>query len=458
MILPNRTRSASPRRQNASRSEGAGITTTFSERDRARVQSRTLVLLSIAQVLSGLGTGAVVSVGSLLAVELSGSEALAGSTTTVMTLGAALASMPLARFAKLHGRRAALTGGLLLAALGAAGVIVAAVAAQFMVLILSAALLGVGNAVNLQARFAATDLSEPGRRGRDLSIVVWMSTVGAVAGPNLIGVGSGLAERIGIPSLAGLFVIATVGMLAGMAVLWIGLRPDPYLSSTASLAQAPPTTTNQRSGTFRSGMRALSASPLALAGLIGILGAHAVMVGVMSMTPVHLQGHGASVTVIGLTVSLHIAGMYALAPLMGILADRLGGRPVVIGGMVTLLVSVLLAGLSGSEHVVTTLGLILLGLGWSAATVAGSAMIVANVPDEARLSVQGLSDTLMSLAGAVGGALSGLALATIGYSGLGLVSAGVVIGVTVWILLAASRTPTPLHGDNETTTERKAIP
>ncbi|MGO1316647.1 MAG: MFS transporter [Cellulomonadaceae bacterium] len=403
--------------------------------DHRRVHARTIVLLSGAQMLSGLGAGAVLSVGSLLAVELSGSEAWAGSITTTSTLGAAIASMPLARLAATRGRRVALSAGLLLATLGALIAVAAAVTGVFVVLLVAGALLGVGSAVNLQARFAATDLSEPHRRGRDLSLVVWMGTVGAVAGPNLIGAGSALGRTIGVPELSGLFVIGAVGMAGGMCLLWFGLRPDPYLLAaelTGTGSGAPPSisgpaaTSRSRDG-LRVAWRAVTARPVATAGLIGIVVAHAVMVAVMSMTPLHLDGHGASVTVIGLTISLHIAGMFALAPVMGLATDRFGGRAVVLAGMAILLVAVLVAGLSGHDHRLTTIGLILLGLGWSAATVAGPTMVVAHVAATEKVTVQGLSDTLMSLAGAGGGAASGMIMAATGFAGLGYVAGATVV-------------------------------
>lgn len=418
---------------------------------RRRVQRRTLLLLSLAQVFSGVGTGAVVSTGSLLAVELSGSEAWAGSVTTTMTLGAAIASALLMRLALARGRRIALSTGLLVGAAGAAGVVLAAVAGAFWLLVVSGVLIGFGNAVNLQARFAATDLSAAEHRGRDLSLVVWMSTIGAVAGPNLIGVGGELAGGLGIPELSGLFVISTAGMLLGMLVIWVGLRPDPYLvltgrqplTGTGATPASAPGPQGPRPG-LRQGIRALWSHPVSRAGLIGIVAAHAVMVAVMSMTPVHLIGHGASITIVGLTVSLHIAGMYALAPVMGVLTDRLGGRIVSVAGMVTLLIAVLLAGFSGYTHTVTVIGLILLGLGWSAATVAGSAMIVAATPVAERVAAQGAADTLMSLAGAVGGLLAGVALAAIGYLGLGAASAVVVLitlAALTWVARTNRRTP-----------------
>lgn len=415
--------------------------------DHRRVQARTVALLSGAQMLSGLGAGAVLSVGSLLAVELSGSEAWAGSVTTTTTLGAAVASMPLARLAGTRGRRVALSTGLLLATLGSLTAVVAAVTGVFAILLVAGALLGVGTAVNLQARFAATDLSEPDRRGLDLSVVVWMGTVGAVAGPNLIGVGGTLGRAIGVPELSGLFVIGAGGMAGGMCLLWFGLRPDPYLLAAdlaAGAVEEPapepgPAPSSRSLDGLRSAWRAVTTHPVASAGLIGIVVAHAVMVAVMSMTPLHLDGHGASVTVIGLTISLHVAGMFALAPVMGLATDRFGGRTVVLAGMVILLAAVLVAGLSGHDHRLTTVGLVLLGLGWSAATVAGSTMVVAHVAPAERVNVQGLSDTLMSLAGAGGGAVSGVIMAAAGFAGLGYLAGATVVLALVAIVVVAGR-------------------
>jgi len=412
---------------------------------RRRVQRRTLLIISLAQIFSGIGTGAVVSTGALLAVELSGSDALAGSVTTTMTLGAAIASALLMRLALARGRRVSLALGLLIAALGAFGIILAAVIGSFWLLIAAGVLIGFGTSVNLQARFAATDLSSVEHQGRDLSLVVWMSTIGSVAGPNLLGVGELIGPAFGVPALAGVFIITTCGMLAGMLIIWIGVRPDPYLvligrehipdeddaAAAEQRRQSPPARTG-----FRDGLRALWAHADTRIGIVALVVAHGVMVAVMSVTPVHLTGHGASIVIVGITVSLHVAGMFALAPVMGHLADRLGGRLVAVSGLVVLIVASVMAGYSGDQHWVTTLALVLLGLGWSAASVAGSAMIVAATPVAERLAAQGVSDTLMSLAGAGGGLLAGLALATIGYPGLGLAAAILIvaaIAATLWL-------------------------
>lgn len=398
-----------------------------------RVQRRTIWLLALAQIFSGLATGAALSVGSLLAVDLSGSEAWAGSVTTVVTLGAAMASALLIRLAVARGRRVTLSTGLVAAFAGAMLVIVAASTRQFWLLLIAALLIGAGTSVNLQARFAATDLSEPRHRGRDLSLIVWMSTIGSVAGPNLIAPGQSIAGWFGIHALSGIFVISAVAMVVALLVIWIGLRPDPLL-----LARADDPVGERSATRLRDGLAAIRSHPRAAGALVAMLVAHFAMVAVMAMTPIHLLHHGAEVTIIGLTISLHIAGMFALSPVMGILADRLGAVSVAAGGLVVVVAAVLLAGFSGMDHALTTTGLILLGVGWSAATVAGSAAIVGAIPRDTVVAAQGVADTLMSLAGVLGGVLSGLILAWIGYAGLGLIC-GVLAAVAVPVVIGVMR-------------------
>lgn len=402
--------------------------------DRARLRRRTVLVLAVAQVLGGLAAGSVVSVGSLLAVELAGSDAWAGSVTTASTLGAALAALGLARLAVTHGRRRSLSTGLALGALGGGGVVLAAVLGSLLLLVVASTLLGVGSAVTLQARFAATDLSTSRTRSRDLSLVVWSSTVGAVVGPNLVHLDAPAARLTGLPPLASVFLVAACGMVAALVVLQVGLRPDP-LEVVGRDGGVPGA---RRPVPLRLAVAVLRRHPRATAAVAGVVAAHAVMVAVMSMTPVHMTGHGASVTLVGLTVSLHLAAMFACSPVMGLLADRLGARPVLVGGLgLVALAAVVCAG-AGGDHLLVTVGLVALGLGWSAATVAGSSIVAGDVPGPERVAVQGLSDALMSLAGAGGGALAGVTLEHAGYAGLGGLGAAVAV-LAVVVVTAVSR-------------------
>ncbi|UZN01507.1 MFS transporter [Cellulomonas sp. S1-8] len=405
----------------------------------ASLRRRTITVLAAAQVLSGLAAGSIVSVGSLLAVELSGSDAWAGSVTTAATLGAALAALSLARLAESHGRRRALATGLALASTGALGVVLAAVLASFPLLLVASALMGVGAAVNLQSRFAATDLSTPATRSRDLSLVVWTGTVGAVIGPNLVHLDAPLARLTGLPELGAVFLFSAAGMIAALLVVHAGLRPEPLdvVGREGGVAGA------RAHVPLRVAVVTLRHHPRAMAAVLGIVVAHAVMVAVMSMTPVHMMGHGATVELVGLTVSLHLAAMFALAPVMGVVADRLGPRVVLTGGLVLVAGATAVCGAARGDHVGVTVGLVLLGLGWSAATVAGSSIVAGDVPGPERVTIQGLSDALMSLAGAGGGALAGVALALGGYDGLNVAAAAVTVAGLVAVLLVHRRAPSP---------------
>ena len=418
--------------------------------DPAAVQRRSVVLLSAAQLLSGIGNGATLAIGSLLAVQLSGSEAWAGSVTTVLTLAAAVAALPLAGLAERRGRRIGLVTGLLAAMFGALLVIVAATAGSFVLLLLGGALLGLGSAANLQARFAAVDLAAPEHRGRDLSTVVWSITVGAVAGPNLIQPGAAVGQALGLPATAGPFIFSVAGLLLASGLLLAGLRPDPLLLARR-LGGAEPDGGRPapRGRSLALGLKAVRSSPLSLLALAAVVSAHGIMVSIMSMTPLHLQQlvegsmtaqHGShdvgtdALTIIGFTISLHIAGMFALSPLMGWLTDKAGRLPTIALGYVLLIGAACVAGFGQHEPVAVTAGLVILGLGWSASTIAGSTLLAESVPQEQRVTVQGVSDTLMGAAGAVGGGFSGVLLAWLGYPGLNL-AAGLLAAVVIAAVL-----------------------
>jgi len=389
----------------------------------APAQRRIVTTLVVGQVLAGLGMGATLAIGAIIASEIAG-ESLSGAAATGSTLGAAIAAIPLARLAQRWGRRPALALGALIAAGGSTVTVIATGLAFFPLLVIGFAMLGVATAVGLQARFAATDVAAPARRGRDLSLVVWSSTVGAVIGPNLFGPGVVIQNALGLPEHTGSFIIAIAAQVAAAVLYLVALRPDPLvLARDKPVAPAPVADVGVVRG---------RAALLFAIGTIAV--SHAVMVSIMSMTPVHLSHQGATLTVIGLTISLHIAGMYALSPVFGWLSDRWGRLAVILVGQLLLATAVLLIGFGSESQFVVTAALIVLGLGWSASTVSGSALVSDLVTGQTRLKIQGRSDTIMSLAGALGGGLAGPVLALIGYSGVAWVAGALVVAV----VLAAS--------------------
>lgn len=395
---------------------------TVSPAELASARKRTLVVLSLGQILGGLAFGATVSLGAVITADVTGQDSLSGLATAGVTIGAAAFAIPLAAFARRRGRRNALAGGMLLALVGVCLVVFGTGVRSFPLLLVAFALIGAGQAANLQSRFAATDLATDTSRGRDLSIVVWATTIGAVLGPNLVGPGETLGDAVGMPALTGPYLFTIAAQLLGVALYLIALRPDPLLLAQRLVAAR---------GKIIAGIIKPDRPVAARFAILAVAGAHGVMVAVMAMTPVHLLHQGVQLSIVGLTISLHIAGMYALAPVFGILSDRLGRVRTVLLGQILLTASLLTAAVGQDSTTAVTVALILLGLGWSASTIAGSALLTEASSEALRTTRQGRSDLTMNLVGAAGAITSGLILGWIGYGGLSLVALGVVVVVTV---------------------------
>ncbi len=406
------------------------------ELDRAAAQRRIMRVLLLAQVLAGAGLAAGITVGALLAEDMLGSTSAAGLPAALLTAGSAAAALLVAQLSDRSGRRPGLAAGYAVGALGGAGVVLAAAIDNVPLLFLALVLYGSGSATNLQARYAGADLVEPERRGRAVSTVLVATTLGAVVGPNLVGPTGALAESLGIRDLAGPFILASAAYaLAGVAVALL-LRPDPLLTARAwaltpagvSAAAADPAQGDEpASATLR-----LAASAMVVTQLV--------MVAIMTMTPVHMRDHGHDVSAAGLVISLHVAAMFLPSPLTGALVDRVGRRPVLAAGAVTLVLAGLVAAVAPQDSVaVLAVALILLGLGWNFGLVAGTALVTDAVPLVSRARTQGRVDLAVALAGATGGIGSGFIVAQADFVGLSL--AGGVLALCLLPLLLAARDP-----------------
>ena len=292
--------------QNAS-----GAAQTSAPVDVGTVQRRTVGVLSGGVALGGLGVTVGITVGGLLARDVAGTDSASGLGQTAGVLGSAVIAVPLARISDRAGRRAGLAVGYGVAVVGALVTVVAAALSSLWLLILGLFAFGAATACGLQARYAAADLAPPERRGRAISLVVWATTVGSVLGPNLAGPGADLGQRLGLPALGGAFVVSAVVFAVVAAAFLILLRPDPLLLARrlGGIGVEP-----RPRGVTGAAVRAVWSTPGGRLGLTAVVVAHAVMVGVMVMTPVHM-GHaggapGTTLRVIGLVISVHVAGMY----------------------------------------------------------------------------------------------------------------------------------------------------
>lgn len=395
-------------------------------------QIRTLRVLAFAQVLSGIGVAGTVAAGSLLVSSISGSEVLAGLAQTSAVLGAAVMALPLAKLTQIGGRNLALTSGYFFGAVGAILAIFGGKERYLPILLIGTFLVGAASASGYQARFAATDLATNENRASQLSIVVWGSTIGAVTGPNLMGPSGNIAMSFGLPQLVGPYIIASITLILATILIFAFLRPDPYLLSV-QVAHKEKIVGAKNS--TKEALRYILEKPKALFSLSAIVIGHIAMVSVMVMTPVHMAHVDVRLVIIGLVISIHVAGMYAFSPLVGYLSDKLGRVRVIQIGVLTLLSSSVIAGVSApNDSVVLGVGLFLLGLGWSCTLIAGSTLLTESVPVERKAATQGASDLVMNLGGALGGAFAGVIIATLSYGWLCAISSVPVMSLGIWSL------------------------
>ncbi|MFI7106868.1 MFS transporter [Nonomuraea sp. NPDC050227] len=403
---------------------------------RVEAQRRSLIVLVIAQVLSGVGLAAGVTVGALLAQDMLGSTGLAGLPSAVGTAGSALAAVAVGRLSQARGRRPGLALGYLAGAVGSGGVIVAAVAGHPGLLFLSLFLYGAGTATNLQARYAGADLAAPARRAAAVSTVLVATTLGGVAGPNLAAPTGSLAAVLGVPYLAGPFLLAGVAYALAALVLAVWLRPDPLLLARAleaDLAAAPVDAAG------RPRPDAARRRPGVPAGALVMVLAQVVMVAIMTMTPVHMHDSGSGAAASGLVIAIHIGAMYLPSPLTGRLVDRHGPLAVAAASGLVLLAAGTLAAVAPDDSVAGyAVALALLGLGWNLGLVSGTAIITDAVPPATRARTQGWVDVSIAIAGAAGGMASGLVVAVAGYPLLA-VGGGVLALAIVPVAVKAAR-------------------
>lgn len=402
-------------------------------------QRHILRVLVAAQVLSGAGLAAGITVGALLAQDMLGTTGLSGLPSALFTIGSAAAAAWIGRLSQRGGRRVGLASGYAIGALGSVGVVAAAALGSVALLYVSLFVYGAGTATNLQARYAGADLASPARRGRAVSTVLVATTLGGVLGPNLVSPTGSLAASWGIPPLAGPFLLAGAAYAIAAVVLGAALRPDPLLlarkreglfSSPAATASLP-----TREGVARG----VAARGVAVGALVMVL-TQIVMVAVMTMAPVHMAAHGHGVGAAGVVIAVHVAAMYLPSPLSGWLVDRYGRTVVAVLSGLTLLAAGLLAALApGDSVVLLTAALALLGLGWNFGLISGTAMITDTVPIENRAATQGLVDVGIAVAGAGGGLASGLVVAASSYPTLTLAGGLLALAIVPIVAITSRR-------------------
>ncbi len=403
----------------------AGATaTTF---DRAGVQRRALLVMMGSVIPTTAAMASSFAASAVLAEEITGSETLATLAAGSMSLGSMAAAVPLSRRMARLGRRRGLVAGWWLGAAGAMTALLAAVLSLYPLVVLGIIGVGAGQATNLAARYAVADLAPDDRRARAIGMLVWASTFGAAAGPTVaLGPVADISQFIGLPELAGPYVLSTAMFLAGLSITHTGLRPDPLEVLGTIGLEAP------RPASPAAVCRRIMAMPEARLALLAMLVGQLVMVAVMTATPLHMTSGDQDLAVIGQVISLHIIGMYAFSPIVGWFVDRVGTHTVITLGGLILFLGAELAGHTDPAHSAGLFsGLTLIGMGWSFGLIAGSALLTNSFPLHQRVEVQGGADFVMITGGAVGGLSSGALVELLGFQSLSHYSgiAGLVLVV-----------------------------
>ncbi|MFC0213683.1 MFS transporter [Paenibacillus chartarius] len=399
-----------------------------------KLYTRSLLIVVLSQIFGGAGLAAGVTVGALLAQEMLGTESFAGVPAALFTLGSAAAALLVGRLSEHYGRRLGLGAGFFAGGVGALGVILAAVNNSLPLLFVSLLIYGAGGATNLQARYAGTDLAMPHQRAKAISTAMVSTTLGAVAGPSMVDVTGHFAAFIGIPALAGPFILAAAAYFLAGTVFLILLRPDPYVVAKAVFASKQAGAQTQANAEGKR-VPQTSKNGLIVGATVMIL-TQIVMIAIMTMTPVHMKHHSHSLGDIGLVIGIHIGSMYLPSLVTGVLVDKIGRTAMSIAsGGVLLLAGITAAAAPADSMPVLIVALSLLGIGWNFGLISGTAIIVDATDPTTRAKTQGTIDVLIALAGASGGALSGIVVAHSSYATLSLVGGGLallLIPVVIW--------------------------
>lgn len=383
-----------------------------------KLYKRTLTIVVFSQIFGGAGLAAGITVGALIAQDMLGTTSYAGIPAALFTLGSALSAYLVGRISQNLGRRLGLSLGFLGGGIGAIGVIIATVLGNVWLLFFSLFIYGAGTSTNLQVRYAGADLAKPKQRATAVSIAMVSTTLGAVAGPNMVTPMGKVAEMINIPPLAGPFILAAFAYSLAGLTLFFFLKPDPLLVAKALEKKRQNEQINDEheidvteASYNRTGV---------IVGALVLVLSHIVMVAIMTMTPVHMQEHGTGLSAVGLVIGLHIAAMYLPSIVTGRLVDTIGRNIMVIASGVTLAISGIMAAYApGGSLFWMAVALMLLGVGWNFGLISGTAIIVDSTTITNRAKTQGSVDVFVALGGTVGSLLSGVIVAYSSYAFLG---------------------------------------
>ncbi|WP_339238298.1 MFS transporter [Oceanobacillus sp. FSL W7-1281] len=398
-----------------------------------QLYKKTLIVVIMSQIFGGAGLAAGITVGALLAQDMLGTDSITGIPTALFTLGSAGTALFVGRLSQRYGRRFGLSAGFLTGGIGAIGVVMAALMNSIVLLFIALFIYGAGTATNLQARYAGTDLAGSAQRAKAVSMAMVSTTLGAVAGPNLVEFMGDVAIFLRVPALAGPFILAAAAYILAGLILLFYLRPDPLLVAKA-ISNAEKGNSHLKSEENTGGLPKNRKG--IWAGAAVMILTQFVMIAIMTMTPIHMGHHGHDLQAVGLVIGFHVGAMYLPSLITGSLVDKVGRAAMAVASAVTLLASGVLAALGPADSMAVLItALVLLGLGWNFGLISGTAILVDATSLDSRAKTQGTVDVWIALSGALGGGISGMIVANSSYAFLsigGAILSLLLIPIIIW--------------------------
>lgn len=390
---------------------------------------RNTILLTVTQALfSGVFQSAVV-IGALGIFYFTKSAALGALASSVVIGGRVLVAYGAGRLMDRIGRKTVLYMGIFV--ICSALTVMASALYVFSVWLfwIGVFIFGIGGGVMNMLRVPVTDMYPASRRGEGMGYMLTGSIMGAIMPPALSAIAPSFAF-IGLNSYE-IMLLFSVPLMA-IGILFVKLvSPDtreilhdlksyyPQDALTASPVDCKPNSIAPQ---------AASMSLTTIAAFIASSFSWGGMVMGMSIVSIILQQYGVDLTLINLAVSIHVFGMFGLSIPWGWLTDRRGRRIVMaLGGAILGVGSLLMPITSG--YLIITLGVFLIGLGWSATNVASTALLCDVTPGPRRGSILGANDVANGLTSLTFPTLGGAILSSLGFFAFGIT--GLVIAIPV---------------------------
>jgi MFS family permease len=396
---------------------------------------RNMTLFALSQSFTGAGMSLTYGFGPLMVLALTGSPDLVGVSVGLVGLSRFLVSYPVGKVTDTYGRKPGILMGLSLALVGSLVVGFGMGRSSFVLFVIGILIFAMGMNATQQLRVAATDMFPPTHRATALGYLALGSLLGLVVSPMLISLSQIIGARLGQDPLGLAWYMLPCLILPGMGLIAF-VRPDPkhigqnlhlYYPGhvTAPRRQAEPTRFSAMELLRRPTTRMAIVSNCSVQGNMAI---------VMVLTSLVLKDCGTSLTGIAISGMFHSMGMFAFTIPLGKLTDRYGRDAVMFPGVATALAGAGLVAYTNS-YLPVTVGAFLVGIGWAAANVAGTALIADHYATAVRGRALGFNDTCAAGISVVIALATGPLIAWVGLSGAGLMA--ILLAVPPLVMLMA---------------------